>query len=103
MKSNPLSTILTTFLVVAFGWGSMYLITKGIEIMEGTRIGYYRQDFSTLNFEETVYNTLKEVAGKMSEEDLRSHAAGFLLTSEILKTKIELSNFWPRDRKSIKS
>ncbi|TSC60316.1 MAG: ABC transporter ATP-binding protein [Parcubacteria group bacterium LiPW_15] len=61
---------------------------KGEHVSKDARIGYYRQDFSTLNFEETVYNTLKEVAGKMSEEDLRSHAAGFLLTSEILKTKI---------------
>ncbi len=61
---------------------------KGEHVSKDARIGYYRQDFSTLNFEETVYNTLKEVAGKMSEEALRSHAAGFLLTSEILKTKI---------------
>jgi ATP-binding cassette subfamily F protein 3 len=61
---------------------------KGEEVAKGVRIGYYRQDFSTLNFDETIYETLKEVAGKMTEEDLRSHAAGFLLTSEILKTKI---------------
>lgn len=61
---------------------------KGEEVAKGVRIGYYRQDFSTLNFEETVYNTLKEVAGNMTEEELRSHAAGFLLTTEILKTKI---------------
>lgn len=61
---------------------------KGEHVSKDARIGYYRQDFSTLNFEETVYNTLKDAAGKMTEEDLRSHAAGFLLTSEILKTKI---------------
>lgn len=61
---------------------------KGEHIAKETKIGYYRQDFSTLDFDETVYNTLKDVAGKMTEEDLRSHAAGFLLTSEILKTKI---------------
>ncbi len=61
---------------------------KGEHVSKDARIGYYRQDFSTLNFEETVYNTLKEASGKMTEEDLRSHAAGFLLTPEILKTKI---------------
>lgn len=61
---------------------------KGEEVVKGVKIGYYRQDFSTLDFDETVYGALKEVAGKMTEEELRGHAAGFLLTSEILKTKI---------------
>lgn len=61
---------------------------KGEHVSKDVRIGYYRQDFSTLNFDETVYNTLKEVAGKMTEEDLRSHAAGFLIGSDVLKTRI---------------
>jgi ATP-binding cassette subfamily F protein 3 len=61
---------------------------KGEEIASGIRIGYYRQDFSTLDFEKTVYDTLKDFADKITEEDLRSHAAGFLLGPEILKTKV---------------
>lgn len=52
-------------------------------------IGYYRQDFSTLNFEHTVHQSLMEVAEKdITEQELRSMAAGFLITAEIIKTKI---------------
>jgi ATPase subunit of ABC transporter with duplicated ATPase domains len=61
---------------------------KGEEIAPGIRIGYYRQDFSTLDFDKTVYDTLKDFADKITEEDLRSHAAGFLLGPEILKTRV---------------
>jgi len=61
---------------------------KGIEIMEGTKIGYYRQDFSTLNFEDTVKDALMAVMEKKIEEDMRSMAAGFLINSEIINTKI---------------
>ncbi len=62
---------------------------KGEAVDKDVRIGYYRQDFSTLDFDKTAYETLHEAATNMNEEELRSHAAGFLLTSEILKTKIE--------------
>jgi ATPase subunit of ABC transporter with duplicated ATPase domains len=58
-------------------------------IAPGIRVGYYRQDFSTLNFEDTVYESLMGVMEKKHEETLRSIAAGFLITSEIMKTKIE--------------
>ncbi|OGZ54732.1 MAG: hypothetical protein A3B25_01590 [Candidatus Ryanbacteria bacterium RIFCSPLOWO2_01_FULL_48_26] len=61
---------------------------KGEHITPGVRIGYYRQDFSTLNFDETVYDSLKNIVRGGTEEGLRSHAAGFLLDAEILKTKI---------------
>lgn len=61
---------------------------KGEEIASDIRIGYYRQDFSTLDFEKTAYETLNEFSTTMNEEQLRSHAAGFLLTTEILKTKV---------------
>ncbi|MEK7508220.1 MAG: ATP-binding cassette domain-containing protein [Patescibacteria group bacterium] len=61
---------------------------KGEHVAPGVRIGYYRQDFSTLNFDETVYNALKNVIRGGTEESLRSHAAGFLLDAELLKSKI---------------
>ena len=51
-------------------------------------MGYYRQDFSTLNFEDTVYNALLSVMEKPDEEKLRSTAAGFLITSELMHAKI---------------
>ncbi len=61
---------------------------KGELVAEGIRISYYRQDFSALNFDETPYEALVSVFKKGTEEELRSHAAGFLLDNEILRTKI---------------
>ncbi len=61
---------------------------EGVKIAPGVRIGYYRQDFSTLNFDETVLQSLMAVSGRRIEEEVRSAAAGFLLTGEIMKTRI---------------
>lgn len=61
---------------------------KGAKIAEGVRVGYYRQDFSTLNFEDTVYQSLAGVMKKVNEEELRRVAAGFLITKELVHTKI---------------
>jgi ATPase subunit of ABC transporter with duplicated ATPase domains len=60
----------------------------GEHITPGTRVGYYRQDFSTLDFEATVYRALLDVAAYHSEQELRSIAAGFLIDERIMKTKI---------------
>ncbi|MDR3519743.1 MAG: ATP-binding cassette domain-containing protein [Candidatus Pacebacteria bacterium] len=64
----------------------------GEKVAEGIRIGYYRQDFSTLNFEDTVYQSLAsamiEGGEKLNEEHMRSVAAGFLITGEFIRTKI---------------
>jgi ATP-binding cassette subfamily F protein 3 len=62
---------------------------KGVTIAEGARIGYYRQDFSTLNPEDTVYKTLADSMVQGGEEELRSTAAGFLITKELIDNKIE--------------
>ena len=62
--------------------------TKGEYIAPGVCIGYYRQDFSTLDFSETVYKTLSDAMQNGTEQELRSCAAGFLLDAEILKAKI---------------
>ena len=61
---------------------------KGIKVDPDLVIGYYRQDFSNLNFEDTVYNSLSEVAKNISEQELRSMVAGFLINKEILFSKI---------------
>lgn len=61
---------------------------KGEHVVSGVRIGYYRQDFSTLDFNETVYKTLSSAMQGGTEQELRSCAAGFLLDTEILKMKI---------------
>ncbi len=65
---------------------------KGVTIQSGVRVGYYRQDFGTLNFDETPFQALKNVVmritGRFEEERMRSVAAGFLITGEIMNTKI---------------
>src|SRR3989344_3812250 len=62
---------------------------EGEHVKKGVKIGYYRQDFSTLDFNATVYQTLSKAMGDNgTEQSLRAHAAGFLLDAEILKTKI---------------
>ena len=61
---------------------------SGATLASGVTVGYYRQDFSTLNFEDTVYASLRSVAPSLGEEEIRSIAAGFLLTSEAMKTNI---------------
>ncbi len=65
---------------------------EGIFIAPDVRIGYYRQDFSTLNFSDTVYESLSEttrrVSGRVNEEAIRSTVAGFLITGDMVHTKI---------------
>jgi len=61
---------------------------KGATISSGVKVGYYRQDFSTLNFEETVYKTLETAMGESDEHQMRSVAAGFLISSDIMYTKV---------------
>ncbi len=63
---------------------------KGEYTKEGLKISYYRQDFSNLDFNATVYETLTKVTDgeRASEQGLRAHAAGFLIDAELLKSKI---------------
>jgi len=64
----------------------------GVTITPGVRIGYYRQDFSTLNFSHTVHQSLVEALmnsdGSATEESLRSVASGFLITKELMNTTV---------------
>ena len=61
---------------------------KGAKIASGVTVGYYRQDFSTLNFEDSVYQSLRSVGKNLDEQEIRSIAAGFLITSEHINTKV---------------
>lgn len=64
----------------------------GATIAQGTRVGYYRQDFSTLNFNETVMetleNALKEAGSPVVEAEMRAVAAKFLLTKDQVYSKV---------------
>lgn len=62
---------------------------KGATIAPGIRVGYYRQDFSTLNPEATAYQAIAETMVGGGEQELRSTAAGFLINADVLATKVE--------------
>ena len=61
----------------------------GAKVARGVKVGYYRQDFSTLNFEHTVRESLISAMKKPDEEKMRKVAAGFLLFAETMGKKIE--------------
>ncbi len=64
----------------------------GGEITKGIRVGYYRQDFSTLDFQDTPYKSLSktmlEIDGKIDEEYIRSLLSGFLIVGQMVHTPI---------------
>ena len=61
---------------------------KGTKVTKGVTVGYYRQDFSNLDFDKTVYQELSSVLERPIEEDVRKVAAGFLVSGEIFHSKI---------------
>ncbi len=65
---------------------------EGAVIAKGVRIGYYRQDFSTLNFEHTVLQSLSDVSravtGRVDEQNIRAVAASFLIIGDMIHTRI---------------
>ena len=60
----------------------------GAAINDEVHVGYYRQDFSGLDFDKTAYDTLLEVMEAPSNERLRAVASQFLLASNELKNKV---------------
>ncbi len=69
---------------------------EGAVILDKVRVGYYSQDFSNLNYDEKVIDSLNNaIAGdweEMNEQELRRVAAGFLLYGDLMERKIaELS------------
>ncbi len=66
--------------------------SEGVTIVDGIRVGYYRQDFSMMDFNDTVYQSLEKiirsVEGRLIETELRAVAASFLITADSIHTKI---------------
>jgi ATPase subunit of ABC transporter with duplicated ATPase domains len=62
--------------------------SSGSKIAPGIKVGYYRQDFSTLNFEDTIFDSLMSVMDKHIEQEMRTIAAGFLITGDMIYMKI---------------
>jgi ATPase subunit of ABC transporter with duplicated ATPase domains len=61
---------------------------EGSSIQDGVKVGYYRQDFSTLDFDTTVFDTLLGAMGKQDEQKMRATAAGFLLLGDAMGKKV---------------
>jgi ATPase subunit of ABC transporter with duplicated ATPase domains len=63
---------------------------KGVAIQDGITVGYYRQDFSTLDFDKSAYSELAHILKKLDDQLLRKTAASMLLGGEQLASKIGL-------------
>lgn len=61
---------------------------EGVSISLDVRIGYYRQDFSMLDFEATVYDTLIGAMEQPDEGKMRSTASGFLINRDLMSVKV---------------
>lgn len=62
---------------------------EGCQIMKDTRVGYYSQDFATLDYDDTVFESLqKAMTDGYNTQDMRSIAAGFLITGELMENKV---------------
>lgn len=84
LVSGPNGAGKSTFLeAIARGDESRAIITPGV------KVGYYRQDFSTLDFEKTVLETLLEALSERSEEHAYRVAAKFLIPAGLIKNKVE--------------
>lgn len=59
-------------------------------VHDGIRIGYYRQDFSLLDHDATVRETLDAAMDERDEERLRSVAAGFLLDANLIDARVAM-------------
>ena len=59
---------------------------EGATITEGVRVGYYSQDFSQLDFSQTVFDSLKSAIldDDITDQQMRSTAAGLLITGELM-------------------
>ncbi len=61
---------------------------EGATIARGVKVGYYRQDFSTLDFDKSAREELLAAMEKPHEETMRATAAGFLITADTINKKI---------------
>lgn len=61
---------------------------KGVTIQDGIIIGYYRQDFSTLDFDKSAYEELAKVLKRLDDQEVRKTAASMLLGAEEMRAKV---------------
>lgn len=63
-------------------------MNPGAKIAAGVKVGYYRQDFSGLDYNQTGYEALASVMDVGDNETIYAVGAHFLLTAHILKQPI---------------
>lgn len=63
--------------------------TERAIITPGIKVGYYRQDFSSLDFDKTVGEELMDVMQDKNMEVVYQTAAKFLIPAELVKNKVE--------------
>jgi ATPase subunit of ABC transporter with duplicated ATPase domains len=61
----------------------------GAIIPDDIKIGYYKQDFGNLDFEQKAFDSLLDVMQKKDEHHLRATAASFLLDGKVLDHPIK--------------
>lgn len=62
---------------------------EGSEILKNTVVGYYSQDFATLDYDQTVFDSLESVmADGIDTQEMRAIAAGLLITGDLMGHKI---------------
>lgn len=61
---------------------------EGAKITPGVKVGYYRQDFSGLDFGQTVYDSLASVMDVPDNERIRAIGAHFLITADLLGNQV---------------
>lgn len=58
---------------------------EGAKIMENIRVGYYSQDFATLDFNDTVFESLQKAAADgIDDQEMRNVAGGFMVAGDLL-------------------
>lgn len=62
--------------------------TENAVISPGVKVGYYRQDFSGLDFGKTVYDALAEMMDVPDNQVIYATGAQFLLTAELMKNTV---------------
>ncbi len=61
---------------------------EGAVIAKDVSVGYYRQDFSGLDFDQTAYQSLASMMKVPDDQTIRAVGAHFLLTSDVIGTKV---------------
>lgn len=66
-----------------------FLKNESADINPAVRVGYYSQDFSELNFDETVFESLSNIDKTKTKEEIYKTASKFLLHNDLMTKNVE--------------